>query len=226
METFDNTSVSSSLSRQRYKVAMTARARQRRMRRMKEKQENATTTLSGGKQHKRTDSNSTKNQLTKNIAPSKPSPPLSPDRHVDKKLTRGNKSRHEHGFHSRQREQRASGNNCTTTINPHPQTRGSVIETLLPSIAQPSLSAQEVRDATNFTSVQFCLSSEGQVEMLSDAGTNDVEDDRMEKQVFMNELWNTRRLMKEGSLLDNKSVSKNREFLIPENLCMAGELVE
>lgn len=204
---------------------MTARARQRRMRRMKEKQENTTTTLSGGKQHKRTDSNSTKNQLTKNIAPSKPSP-LSSDRHVDKKLTRGNKSRHERGFHSRQREQRASGNNCTSTSNPHPQKRGSVIETLLPSIAQPSLSAQEVRDATNFTSVQFCLSSEGQVEMLSDAGTNDVEDDRMEKQVFMNELWNTRRLMKEGSLLDNKSVPKNREFLIPENLCMAGESVE
>ena len=201
---------------------MTARARQRRMRRMKEKQENAnnnitTTSIIGvNKQQNKTaeESNTAKNTNSNNNIPSsKKSSTLSYDRHVDNKLTRGIKSssRHERSLHSRRREERANAD------NPSPKKRVSDFDSLLPPTAQSTLSAQEVRDATNFTSVQFCLSSEGQVEMLSDVGTNDdnVEDDsRMEKQVFMNELWNTRRLMKEGSILnDNTSGTKNGEFL-------------
>ena len=77
MDAFENTSVSSSLSRQRYKVAMTARARQRRMRRMKEKQENAnnnitTTSIIGvNKQQNKTaeESNTAKNTNSNNIPP-------------------------------------------------------------------------------------------------------------------------------------------------------------
>jgi len=60
---------------------------------------------------------------------------------------------------------------------------------LLLSVDTPSLSAQEVCDATNFTSIQFCCSEVGEVEMLVDGDADSLDDTK----VFMNDVWNTPR---------------------------------
>ena len=109
----------------------------------------------------------------------------------------------------------------------------SSINHLLPNSDALHLSPDEIRDATNFTSVQFSCSTDGEVEIMGDAdyctddnttahGRNDA--------LFVNNVWDTAgrcedHLERENDICFKKEAAGIVGLLTPEMMVKAGEFV-
>lgn len=226
-----------SISSHRYKVAMTARARQRRMRRMKERNAAespvATTTTTAAVE--------TKTKVTERP----PTTPVAVTPDSAKRQSRM-KSRYERSL-SQSKRRMAVDTAVTTPTgattppmvdsvppktvispvqSPPPVTNHPIssLSRLLPTLSA-SLSPQEVRDAANFTSIQFCSQSTGEVEICEE-DVNDHSKDEEEGGVFMNAVWSERGedRMEKGDIFEFKEAGGLVRLLTPDKMVRAGML--
>eukprot|EP01082_Thalassiosira_pseudonana_P004820 g4221.t1 g4221 contig15:589733-591122(+) len=209
-ETDSSAAESTSVGRsQRYKVAMTARARQRRMRRMHGSGASdggaaaaAATERYDGKSVEGKSTNSKKKEgssnNTRNIIE------LSSPREKSTMM----KSRYERSL------------SAVRSITP---TNSTLHNEFLPDFNNTSgcLTPDEVRDAANFTSIQFeCSHTSGEVEMFSGD-----EGDSPNDNCFQNEVWSeatTPSILNRGDIFHHKAASSIVSLLTPDRMFEAG----